>query len=167
LRSVAILLPLLLAGCLSVTREPDPPHTLAGAPLPARIDYHGNPRFLPASVAEAAPDATDTLDVVYRTETQYENSSPLHLLNPLLEFGYPGIGTDLTVSGRLEIRDGAELLKRYEAQCVVKMRRSIYRLRGPSQTELRAEGLVVVRELIEAQMLGDAVALEALPGGDE
>lgn len=167
LKPLASGLLLLATGCLSVTLEPDPPDVPAGAPLPARVEYHGNPEYLPATVVEAAPDRADPPAVVYRTETRYRNSSPLHIFNPLLSFGYPGIGADVHVSGRLELRAGAEPVKVYAAECTVKMRRSVWRWNGPSQTELRTRGLVAVRESIEAQMLADAASLEALRGEGE
>ena len=156
---------LLLTGCLSVTLEPNPPDVAAGEPLPARIEYHGNRDYLPATVAEAAPELSEAPAAVYRTEARYENSSPLHLFNPLLLFGYPGIGANVTVSGRLELRNGAVPARQYEARCVVRMRRSVWLWGAPSQTELRADGLAAVRELIEAQMVADEAALGALRHG--
>ena len=165
MRSFAVVSVLLLTGCLSVTLEPDPPEISAGEPLPARIEYHGNPDYLPATVVEAAPGLGEAPVVVYRTETRYENSSPLHLFNPLLIFGYPGIGANVSVSGRLELQSGAAAARQYEARCVVRMRRSVWLWGTPSQTELRAHGLAAVRELLEAQMVADAAELEAFRTG--
>jgi hypothetical protein len=159
----ALLLPWLIGCATSVTLDPEAPDVAAGRALPARIDYPGNRDHLPATVTEAEPDVTGvTPVVVYRTETHYAISSPLQILNPLLMVGFRGIGADVIVDGRLEVRNGVEVVKRYQARCVVKMRRSVWRWHVPSQTDLRAKGLVAVRELIEAQMVASEAELEPL-----
>ena len=153
-----------LTGCTTLVKfEPEPPTVVGELRLTGRVEYNGNPEYLPGTLVVVEPSSDSSTPVfVYRHDVRYRLSSVAAIWNPLLLFGFRGVGIDVTASGLLEIKKNDRVVKRYDATCVVRMRRSIWVWGAPSQSELRREGLLAVRKMIEAQMTQDRELLEDL-----
>ena len=156
------------AGCATRVRTiPELPElqnvtVLLGGP----ITFDGKREDLPRTITEA-PISENELRIRYsHNEIQQRNDSLelLALFNPLSLVGFPTGGTQSTVTGKLDILKGTEVLKAYTATCILEVTRTIFS-DGESFSELRRKGLVAVRDNIEAQMFQDKEFLAKLSGG--
>lgn len=155
-RSLAALaLVAMLAGCRTVvTYSPGAPTAPDAAPLSGQIDYDGNPDFLPKMLARTDAAASD-LHFRYRSNVSYRHTSGAQLFNPLLLFGFRGVGMNVTATANLAISRGDETATHYDATCVVKMRRSVWIWGHPTQSELRRRALMAVRDMIDQELVRD------------
>jgi len=129
------------------------------------VDYTGNKEYLPRTIRDAAPNDPQ-LVIKYRYAVSYGNETGpevVNLFNPFLFAGFP-IGQDtLAVVGKLDIIRRNEVIKSYSAACMYEKTRSLF-YQGPTFSELRREGLLDVRDNIEAQTYRDRESLAELNG---
>lgn len=131
--------------------------------IEAKLQYEGNSDYLPRTVSEA--ENTEGLPVIsYSYTVGYGKdavSDLLPLFNPLSLVGFP-IGSDsIAIVGFLEIKREEKLLKQYRATCLINKTRNLF-YEGDTYSELRRNGLLMVRDDIEAQMLNDKIFLTNL-----
>ena len=86
------------------------------------------------------------------------------MANPGLIIGARVVGVDLTATGKLEIFVGDSIVKTYQETSVIKMRRSVWVFGHPTQTALRHQLLVNVRNQIDLALASDREGLEAIFG---
>jgi hypothetical protein len=81
------------------------------------------------------------------------------MANPGLIIGARVVGVDLTATGKLEIFVEDAVVKTYEETSVIKMRRSVWVFGHPTQTALRHQLLVNVRNQIETCVVRNLVSM--------
>ncbi len=148
----------LLAGCGPTTLriEPNPPDAPTSFRLVGKIVYPGNPTYLPTSLTDASESA---VHIAYRTDATYRHSSAAQLFNPLLLFGFHGIGTDAEASAALTIGEDGQTSMDYHATCTAHLSQSIYSFGGPTDSEARRRGLLCAARLIDAELERDQAEL--------
>ena len=154
----------LLEGCTSVRVTPELPALTNPIPLvQGRIEYRGNLNYLPRTVAQTPPTSEPALTLRYETtETQQPSGwDVIALFNPLSIIGFPTGNRASTVMATLEILQNGNLLQSYTATSQQEAIRGIYY--GSSFSELRREGLLAVRNSIEAQMARNRPSFSTAP----
>jgi hypothetical protein len=143
----------LIGGCTSVTVTPELPPLNTPIPLlHGRIEYHGNQTYLPRTVAPSPSASEQALTLRYETTEIQEPSDwdVIALFNPFSLIGFPTGHRSSTVKATLDILENGNLLQSYAATSEQDAIRGIYY--GASFSELRRQGLIAVRNSIEAQM---------------
>jgi len=126
------------------------------------VEYEGNEDYLPQTIKRGAED--ESLPAIrYEYKVGYgKDSVPeiLPLFNPLTLVGFP-IGSDSILIVAELVIEKRETLRRYRSTCVIDKRRSLF-YQGKTFSELRKNGLLLVRKNIESQMLNDREFLSNL-----
>lgn len=156
----------LTACATTVTYTPEPPAAARPGPPEtadareaervenARLEIEGDPRYVPTRLAHVLASHPE-LSYRYRSSTRYRHASTMaQLFNPLMLFGFRGLGMNVTANAQLEVLGQGEVVERMDARCVVKMRHGIWTWGYPRQSELRARALIAVRDMIDAQLEG-------------
>jgi hypothetical protein len=159
---VIILSSIFLAGCgasMMVIPEVKPVDNLAGFNIQGKIVYdpHYNKDYLPRTLTNnTAPDAPITLQYEY-TIAYGKRDVPalIALYNPLTILGFPIGDSTMIVVGKLDVLKEKEMVKSYTATCTFEKTRNLFS-EGETSSELRKQGLVAVRNNIEAQMFHDS-----------
>lgn len=130
--------------------------------IKGRIVYEGNKAYLPRVLSdEPASNSKLTLkytyDVIYG---KHDVPSAVALFNPLTIAGFPTGENTTTVLGKLDVIQGGEVIKSYNASCILKQTQNLFS--EGTFTELRRQGLLAVRDNIEVQIYLDKTYLEAL-----
>lgn len=131
--------------------------------LDGPVTYSYNPDYLPRTLRNSDTTAGN-IEFKYDYNVGYGKDAvpeALPLFNPLTLVGFP-IGADsLVVVGHLEILKEGVVVKTYSSTCAIDKTRSVF-YQGKTHSELRREGLIAVRDNIEAQMFNDREALLSL-----
>jgi len=118
------------------------------------IQYDGKSEYLPRTISEGSISEYGLTFRYATTETQERSGWDIvALFNPLTILGTPTGSLTSTVTGKLEVSKGAELVKSYIARCTQTASKGIYY--GETFSELRRKGLLAVKENIETQMSRD------------
>jgi hypothetical protein len=151
-------------GCRTLVRsEPEPPAAPRGFELRGRLEYDGDPQYLPRTlIAAPSGDARSGPILRLRYQVHYRHSSNAQILNPLVLFGGRFIGTDVTAHARLEILAGSDARQDYERTCLVSLRRSVWVWEQATTSELRRRALSCVRDLLDADLHRDRDRITAL-----
>lgn len=161
--AAGVCLALLLAGCATeVHIKPDVGPKPAGAvSVSSNIVFEGNRDYLPRNLRQAT-DNPAGITVYYRYDVAYgtKNLGAAALFDPITIFGLPTGKDILTIVAELRIQRGSRLLKAYQSACQIVERSNLWTNR--TQTELRREGLLAVRDNIESQLALDREYLASL-----
>jgi hypothetical protein len=161
-----LLLLALLAGGCATTRvslpELQSPALSESRRLIGAISFSGDRQYLPRMLVAPAGD-TGTPHAVtfkYSYEVSYETprENALHLFNPLLLVGVPK-GTDrVAIEARLDVLKGDALLRSYQKSVSVGKNKTIF-AEGATLTDLRRQGLLLVRDHIDKLLVDDLAFL--------
>jgi hypothetical protein len=128
------------------------------------IEYDGSPLFIPRSLGhvDPDPDVPQALSFDYETRVRYRDTSNtateiIALFNPLTLFGFPIARIVIDVEAQLEVLDHGRAIRIYESRCTVTQTRTLYS--GGNMSALRQDGLLAVRDSIDAQIAQEWEAL--------
>jgi hypothetical protein len=159
---IVILSSVLFAGCgasMMVIPEVKQVNNLAGFNIRGKIVYDPNYNrdYLPRTLANNT--ATDTpITFQYEYTIAYgkrDVPAVIALYNPLTILGFPIGDSTMMVVGKLDVLKEKEMVKSYTASCTFEKTRSLFS-EGETSSELRKQGLIAVRNNIEAQMFHDS-----------
>jgi hypothetical protein len=135
--------------------------------IKGKIIFEGNKEYLPRAITEGAV-SDDGLTFHYVYKAIYgEQDIPdiVAWVNPLHLAGFPTGQNTLTITGKLDILKGTNLIKSYSALCGLEKTRSLF-WEGETFSSLRKKGLIAVRDNIETQMKQDRDFLYKLSTGN-
>lgn len=156
---------LLLAftGCTSsvVVRPTIEPQTIGNFHIPAKVVFDGNRDYLPRVIQDSVSgDDTTIADYHYDVSTKRSNFDSIALFNPLSLVGFPSGNNQLTLFGELKILRHGALIKTYRAISAVDQQTGLWSFQ--TLTDLRREGLIAVRDNIDAQLVLDRKFIESV-----
>jgi hypothetical protein len=152
----------LLAACAPTRMSQPPPQTALGEAgfLCGKVQYTGsNPEWVPRALRDMPSDATRTLRFEYEIEYGIDDESAFDLFNPLLILGATKSKDSMYVLGVLTLEQGGKTLKDYRETITVDKSKSVFS-EGETLTEMRRQGLLRLRDLIDARLAADRVALK-------
>jgi len=146
-------LALLVAGCATEMHvRPEVGPIPAGAvSISANVVFDGNRDYLPRNLQQNTSNPAG-ITVYYRYEAAYgtKDLGAAALYDPFTIFGLP-TGKDIpTIYAELRIQRGPQILKACQSACQVVQRSNLWT--NLTQTELRRDGLLAVRDNIESQL---------------
>ena len=152
-----------LAGCATEMHvRPEVGPMPAGAvSISANVVFDGNKDYLPRNLQQDNSNPAG-VTVYYRYEVAYgtKDLGAAALYDPFTIFGLPTGKDILTIYAELRIQRGSQILKAYQSACQVVQRSNLWTNR--TQTELRRDGLLAVRDNIESQLAQDREYLASL-----
>jgi len=154
---------LMSLGCsanLQILPEmPSPPLPLEIV-LQGRVDYNGNPAYLPRTIVQAqGPGQKLVLRYRYEEIHSYSGFPVFNTISGLL-LRYQTVGEKRSVvSGTLAIIRDTTIFKTYKGQATLSGRADFM---TETLSEMRLRGLLAVRENIESQMIKDKESLQTL-----
>lgn len=116
----------------------------------------GNTQYAPRCIVHN-PNTVSKLTFQYKYFAMYgkhDIPEAIALFNPLTIVGFPTGENSLTVTGKLDVMKGGEILKTYTSICVLEKTRNIFS-EGETFSEIRRKGLLAIRDNLEAQMFQD------------
>ena len=127
-----------------------------GYQVMGKIQYEGNPDYLPRTVANGNPgESALAFRFSYQCSYGSDNTSQLlPLFNPLSMVGFPIGANTLVITGKLDVFKDDALIKSYTATCLMDKTRNLF-YEGETYSELRRRGLIEARNNIESQMYED------------
>lgn len=131
--------------------------------IKGNVIYEGDKVYFPRVIIEE-PDSKSGLTFHYVYHEAYETKDVpdiCALFNPLNFIGFPTGESTLKVEGKLDILKGKEIVKSYNVNCALEKTRNLY-YEGETFSEMRAKGLIAVRDNIESQMWQDRDFLRKL-----
>lgn len=135
--------------------------------IKGKITYEGNKEYLIRLISEdSSLDTGVTFNYVHNVIYGKKDTLPdiIALFNPLNLVGFPIGENTVSVTGKLEVMKGNEVIKTYSAACILEKTRNLF-YEGETFSELRKKGLIAVRNNIEAQMWQDREFLNGLLTG--
>ena len=152
----------LLASCADTRISAPPPEV----PLPesaflcGKLQYTGsNPEWLPRALRDEPADTTRTLRFEYEIAYGIDDESAFDLFNPLLILGATKSKDSMYVLGVLTLTRDGKTLKDYRETITVDKSKSVFS-EGETLTEMRRQGLLRLRDLIDARLATDRAALQ-------
>lgn len=153
----------LLTACAE-TRISVPPPSSAAPIAPfvcGKLEYAGsNPEWLPRALRDVPSDAHRVLRFEYELEYGIDDESAFDLFNPFLIFGATKSEDAIYVLGVLRISKDGEHIKDYRQQITLDKAKSIFS-EGETLTEMRRQGLLRLRDVMDAALQADRSALAA------
>ena len=156
---------LLFSGCgMQLHVKPDVPDVHADFTLHGKLNYEGNINYVPKTIsnkniADSNLSFSYAYNVLYGGTTV--NQDIVTAFIPATLFGAPTGASDVQVRAKLDVFDGANLIKSYVSACNIVNPRGLF-VGGTDMTEVRKRGLMAVKENIESQMVQDKDALVAI-----
>jgi hypothetical protein len=154
-----------LSGCgtsMIVMPEIKQTDNLANFSIGGRILYdpNNNKDYLPRTlINDISPEIPITFRYGYKIAYgKRDVPAVIAVYNPLTILGFPIGDSTMAVVGKLDILKGEEIIKSYTATCTFEKTRSLFS-EGETLSELRKQGLIAVRDNIEAQMCQDSAFL--------
>jgi hypothetical protein len=130
--------------------------------LKGKVIYEGNKEYLPRVLIDE-PVTIPKIEFRYAYDVFYgkrDVPDVLALYNPLTIVGFPTGENTVTVTGRLDILKGEEVIKSYGSTCILEKTRNLFS--EGTFTEMRRKGIMAVRDNIESQICSDKGNLERL-----
>lgn len=124
--------------------------------IAGNLACEGNTQYAPRCIVNN-PNTPSTLTFQYKYLAMYgkhDIPNAVALFNPLTIVGFPTGENTLTVTGKLDVMKGGEILKTYTSTCVLEKTRNIFS-EGETFSEIRKKGLFAIRDNIEAQLYQD------------
>ncbi len=152
----------LLAGCADTRISAPPPQAplLENAFLCGKLQYTGsNPEWVPHALHDEPADTARTLRFEYEIAYGIDDESAFDLFNPLLILGATKSKDSMYVLGVLTLTRDGKTLKDYREAITVDKSKSVFS-EGETLTEMRRQGLLRLRDLIDARLAADRVALQ-------
>ncbi|WP_225072841.1 hypothetical protein [Desulfuromonas sp. CSMB_57] len=126
------------------------------------VEYEGNDNYLPKTIKRGREgESLPTIKYEYKIGYGKDNFPEIFpLLNPLSLVGFP-VGSDsIVIFGELVIQKH-DFLRQYRSTCLINNRRSLF-YQGKTLSELRKNGLLMIKKNIESQMVNDREFLSNL-----
>ena len=113
-----------------------------------------NTEYLPRIIHDD-PAYGDTL-ITYQYEVNYgvEEDTAFDLFNPFLILGVEKSKDAVVVTGQLNIKSGSNFKKEYRETVILNKTKTLYS-EGSTLSELRREGLIQLRDKIDALLITD------------
>lgn len=119
------------------------------------VEYRNyNTDYLPLSLNDD-PTYSDIF-ITYQYEVKYgiEEDTAFDLFNPFLIFGVEKSEDAVVVNGQLNIKSGSNFEKEYRETVILNKSKTLYS-EGSTLSELRREGLIQLRDKIDALLISD------------
>ena len=162
-----IALGVLLAACAptQISRPPPQAPLEQTAFLCGKLQYTGsNPEWVPRALRDVPADTARTLHFEYEIGYGIDDESAFDLFNPLLIVGATKSKDSMYVLGLLTLERDGKTIKSYRETITLEKSKSIFS-EGETLTEIRRQGLLRLRDVIDARLSADRAVLQA--GGFE
>ena len=152
----------LLAACAPTRISRPPPPVALGETgfLCGQLQYTGsNSEWVPRALRDMPSDTTRTLRFAYEIEYGIDDESAFDLFNPLLILGATKSKDSMYVLGVLTLTQDGKTLKDYRETITLDKSKSVFS-EGETLTEMRRQGLLRLRDLIDARLAADRATLQ-------
>jgi len=161
--SVVIAICAALAACAETRISVPSPATPAAtaAFVCGKLEYAGSNReWLPRAMRDVSADTHRAIRYAYEVEYGIDDESAFDLFNPFLVFGATKSEDSMYVLGVLTLSADGKPIKEYRENITLEKAKSLFS-EGETLTEIRRQGLLRLRELMDAHLVEDRTALAA------
>lgn len=151
----------LLSACASTNISAPTPRTVLSEEgfLCGRLLYTGtNPEWVPRALRDVPQDNQRTLRFDYEISYGIDDESAFDLFNPLLIVGATTSKDSLYVMGVLRFERDGKTVRDYRESITLDKSKSIFS-EGETLTEIRRQGLLRLRDVLDARLETDRALL--------